>query len=187
MLHAQNGKGLIHIVLAKVLYALGMSARYKHKERVPIADLENGRFDPLADYTDLMSALQNSGVPVADLRTIISQLCKREGMRCPWREANTPTGELPDAALPQQCQACALPGMHGCFHLQAYAKHALPQLTTPQCSCSAAVFAVSGCTSILICLKALDHLDIQPVMSMPEHAPQSTKQTLCPSPRHVLR
>lgn len=104
------------MVLARVVYALGKEARYRHREAVPIADLESGSFDPYADYTDLYSALLNSAVPVQDLHKIIGQLWTIAGMTCSWPKANTPSSKpWPQQSLLEMLALhCCLPASHMC-------------------------------------------------------------------------
>ena len=91
MLYVQNGSGLIHIVVARVLHALAKVSS-KHTLGIPIAALESGRFISSApDATDLETVFRNSAMPVMELTRTVPQFWDQPGISCSWHAATTPT------------------------------------------------------------------------------------------------
>ena len=110
MLHAQDGKGLIHVVPARLVYLLGKTARGRHTVRIRITDLETKRFHPKAQHHNLKKALQNSGVPVLELPNIINELWKEPSMRSRWVNVNKPTSK--PQGLDLACSVCGACRLH---------------------------------------------------------------------------
>ena len=94
LLYAQDGNGLIHVVLARAVHALAADAGPEQVLRMPIADLESGRFNPSApDGSNLKAVIRHSAVPVKELTKTIVQLWDQPGVTCSWPSAVTPTSK----------------------------------------------------------------------------------------------